>query len=267
MTRLTSLDGSFLRLETPNAHMHVAWSGLFEPPAGLPRPTVEALQAKVATRLARVPRFRQRLAFPPLRLAEPSWVDDPQLRRRRSCDRAHRGRRAGPAGAVPPADRRDAVGAARPRTAAVAPLPRAAPRGRAPRRHLQDASRTRGREVRGRTGAIAVRPDARRRAGAPRTMESGPSSERRAPRARRVRQQCCRAVARGARHGPHGGPARRGWPRGNTEARGARVRAGPAALGAVLLPQRPDRPRAGARPPPRPHGGHRARQAARRARP
>jgi WS/DGAT/MGAT family acyltransferase len=77
MTRLTSLDGSFLRLETPNAHMHVAWSGLFEPPAGtLPTPTVEALRAKVATRLARVPRFRQRLAFPPLRLAEPSWVDD-----------------------------------------------------------------------------------------------------------------------------------------------------------------------------------------------
>ena len=77
MTRLTSLDGSFLRLETPNAHMHVAWSGLFEPPAGtLPTPTVEALQAKVATRLARIPRFRQRLAFPPLRLAEPSWVDD-----------------------------------------------------------------------------------------------------------------------------------------------------------------------------------------------
>jgi WS/DGAT/MGAT family acyltransferase len=80
MTRLSSLDGSFLRLETPNAHMHVAWSGLFEPPAGSPpRPTVEALRAKVAARLAHVPRFRQRLAFPPLRMAEPSWVDDPEF--------------------------------------------------------------------------------------------------------------------------------------------------------------------------------------------
>jgi WS/DGAT/MGAT family acyltransferase len=78
-TRLTSLDGSFLRLETPNAHMHVAWSGLFEPHADLPRPTVEALRAKVAARLDRAPRFRQRLAFPPLRLAEPSWVDDPRF--------------------------------------------------------------------------------------------------------------------------------------------------------------------------------------------
>jgi diacylglycerol O-acyltransferase / wax synthase len=75
--RLTSLDGSFLRLETENAHMHVAWSGLFEPHPDLPRPTVDGLREKVAARLDRAPRFRQRLAFPPLRLAEPSWVDDP----------------------------------------------------------------------------------------------------------------------------------------------------------------------------------------------
>jgi diacylglycerol O-acyltransferase len=76
-TRLTALDGSFLRVETENAHMHVAWSGLFEPHPDLPRPTVEALRAKLGGRLARVPRFRQRLAFPPLRLSEPCWVDDP----------------------------------------------------------------------------------------------------------------------------------------------------------------------------------------------
>jgi WS/DGAT/MGAT family acyltransferase len=79
-SRLTSLDGSFLRVETENAHMHVAWSGLFEPPsADLERPSAEALRVKVAGRLGRVPRFRQRLAFPPLRLAEPSWVDDPEF--------------------------------------------------------------------------------------------------------------------------------------------------------------------------------------------
>ena len=76
VTRLTSLDGSFLRVETQNAHMHVAWSGLFEPGPGLPRPSLEALCAKVGSRLRRVPRFRQRLAYPPLRLAEPCWVDD-----------------------------------------------------------------------------------------------------------------------------------------------------------------------------------------------
>jgi diacylglycerol O-acyltransferase len=78
-SRLTSLDGSFLRVETENAHMHVAWSGLFEPGTELPRPCVEALRVKVAARLGRVPRFRQRLAYPPLRLAEPSWIDDPEF--------------------------------------------------------------------------------------------------------------------------------------------------------------------------------------------
>jgi diacylglycerol O-acyltransferase len=75
-TRLSSLDGSFLRVETPNAHMHVAWSGIYAPSPDRPRPNLEALRAKIAARLSRVPRFRQRLAFPPLRLSEPSWVDD-----------------------------------------------------------------------------------------------------------------------------------------------------------------------------------------------
>jgi len=32
--RLSALDGSFLRVETPTAHMHVAWKGIFEPRAG-----------------------------------------------------------------------------------------------------------------------------------------------------------------------------------------------------------------------------------------
>jgi len=77
--RLTALDGSFLRVETPNAHMHVAWSGLFQPDPDAPRPTAEALRGKLAARLARAPRFRQRLAFPPLRLSEPSWVDYPEF--------------------------------------------------------------------------------------------------------------------------------------------------------------------------------------------
>jgi WS/DGAT/MGAT family acyltransferase len=78
-SRLTSLDGSFLRAETENAHMHVAWCGLFEPGLGMPPPSVENLRAKLAARLGRVPRFRQRLAYPPLRLAEPCWIDDPEF--------------------------------------------------------------------------------------------------------------------------------------------------------------------------------------------
>jgi WS/DGAT/MGAT family acyltransferase len=78
-TRLTALDSSFLRVETPNAHMHVAWTGVFDPHAARPRPALAYLRASVAARLRHVPRFRQRLAFPPLGVAEPVWVDDPHF--------------------------------------------------------------------------------------------------------------------------------------------------------------------------------------------
>jgi diacylglycerol O-acyltransferase / wax synthase len=78
-TRLTALDSSFLRVEGPNAHMHVAWAGLFDPHPGRPRPTLEALRAKVAARLRHLPRFRQRLAFAPRGFGEPFWADDPDF--------------------------------------------------------------------------------------------------------------------------------------------------------------------------------------------
>jgi WS/DGAT/MGAT family acyltransferase len=75
--RLTPLDGSFLRVETRNAHMHVAWCGRFAPsPAGR-RLTEQAVRDLLACRLRHVPRFRQRLAFPPPGLGEPFWTDDP----------------------------------------------------------------------------------------------------------------------------------------------------------------------------------------------
>jgi diacylglycerol O-acyltransferase / wax synthase len=77
--RLSSLDGSFLRVETENAHMHVAWTALLDPPESRPRPTLRALRRHIAGRLQLVPRFRQRLAPTPLDLAEPCWEDDPDF--------------------------------------------------------------------------------------------------------------------------------------------------------------------------------------------
>jgi len=74
-TRLRPLDGSFLRVETPNAHMHVGWSALFSPHPDRPRPTADALAESIASRLHLAPRFRQRLAFPPPPFSEPFWVD------------------------------------------------------------------------------------------------------------------------------------------------------------------------------------------------
>jgi WS/DGAT/MGAT family acyltransferase len=74
--RVSTLDGAFLRLETPAAHMHVAWRGRLRPAPGRTRPTLEVLRASIAARLRYVPRFRQRLHDPLGGLGEPAWVDD-----------------------------------------------------------------------------------------------------------------------------------------------------------------------------------------------
>src|SRR5258706_16401678 len=74
--RLSSLDGSFLRVETPAAHMHVAWKGRFAPPDGGKPPGIGALRAQVAGRLRHAERFRQRLAPTPAGLGEPGGGDD-----------------------------------------------------------------------------------------------------------------------------------------------------------------------------------------------
>lgn len=75
--RLSAMDGSFLRLETSNAHMHVAWSATFAVAPGRPRPSLSRLRRSISARLEHVPRFRRRLAYPLRGMGEPFWVDDP----------------------------------------------------------------------------------------------------------------------------------------------------------------------------------------------
>jgi diacylglycerol O-acyltransferase len=74
--RLSPLDGSFLRLDSPRAHMHVGFSGVFGAPLEGDRPTLLALRERVAGRLHDVPWCRWRLQGAPLGLSEPRWVDD-----------------------------------------------------------------------------------------------------------------------------------------------------------------------------------------------
>ncbi|MDP9384163.1 MAG: wax ester/triacylglycerol synthase family O-acyltransferase, partial [Actinomycetota bacterium] len=76
LARLTPLDTSFLRMETPDAHMHVAWRGRFRLPDDGPPVTLARVRRQIAARLEIAPRFRQRLAPTPGGLAEPVWVDD-----------------------------------------------------------------------------------------------------------------------------------------------------------------------------------------------
>jgi len=76
VARLTTLDASFLRVETPTAHMHVGWLAPLELPPGAERLDAVALIDRIAARLHLAARFRQRLATVPLGLGEPAWVDD-----------------------------------------------------------------------------------------------------------------------------------------------------------------------------------------------
>jgi diacylglycerol O-acyltransferase len=73
--RLTGLDASFLALEDRGAQMHVGSVLLFEGEA----PAYEDFVAQLERRLALVPRYRQKLAFPPLVQSRPLWVDDPHF--------------------------------------------------------------------------------------------------------------------------------------------------------------------------------------------
>jgi WS/DGAT/MGAT family acyltransferase len=79
MTRLSPLDASFLRIESPTAHMHVGWLSHLTLPEGERQLNVERLARTLTARLNRVPRFRQRIVSAPLDLGEPAWVDDPDF--------------------------------------------------------------------------------------------------------------------------------------------------------------------------------------------
>lgn len=73
--RLTGLDASFLALEKNGAHMHVGSVLVFDGEA----PSYDDFAAMIESRLHQVPRYRQKLAFPPLAQARPVWVDDPHF--------------------------------------------------------------------------------------------------------------------------------------------------------------------------------------------
>lgn len=72
--RLSSLDSSFLYLETPTTPLHVGSLTLFQEAPGLI--DHDRLVRLIRDRIAYVPRYRQRLREVPGHLANPVWVDD-----------------------------------------------------------------------------------------------------------------------------------------------------------------------------------------------
>ena len=75
LDRLTSIDASFLHQEGQASHMHIGGVLLFEGPP----PAFEDYLDHVRSRLHLVPRYRQKLAVPPLESGRPLWVDDPSF--------------------------------------------------------------------------------------------------------------------------------------------------------------------------------------------
>jgi diacylglycerol O-acyltransferase len=73
LDRLSATDVSFLTNESSSSHMHVGGIMIFEGPP----PSYDDVLEHVRSRLHLVPRFRQKLAFPPVQTGRPFWVDDP----------------------------------------------------------------------------------------------------------------------------------------------------------------------------------------------
>ena len=75
LDRLSATDASFLTEEKEAAHMHIGGVCIFEGPP----PSYDEFTEHVEARLHLVPRYRQKLAFPPLGAGKPVWCDDPRL--------------------------------------------------------------------------------------------------------------------------------------------------------------------------------------------
>jgi diacylglycerol O-acyltransferase / wax synthase len=75
LDRLSATDASFLAQEHANSHMHVGAICVFEGP---PPPIADFLD-QIRSRLHLVPRYRQKLAFPPVETGRPLWIDDPNF--------------------------------------------------------------------------------------------------------------------------------------------------------------------------------------------
>ncbi|WP_035126055.1 WS/DGAT/MGAT family O-acyltransferase [Conexibacter woesei] len=75
LDRLTAVDASFLAQEGPASHMHIGGIVVCEGPA----PGYEEMLDHIRGRLHLVPRYRQKLAQPPLETGRPLWVDDPNF--------------------------------------------------------------------------------------------------------------------------------------------------------------------------------------------
>jgi len=72
MDSLSSQDASFLDVEDEVSHMHIGGAGIYEGPV----PSRDELVRGVESKLHVVPRYRQKVRYPPLHVGRPVWIDD-----------------------------------------------------------------------------------------------------------------------------------------------------------------------------------------------
>src|SRR6201990_430223 len=77
--KLSSMDASFLYLETPEMPMHVGSMAIFRVPEGYQGDFFEDFKAMIASRLHVAPILKSRLEKTPLDIDHPSWVEDDQF--------------------------------------------------------------------------------------------------------------------------------------------------------------------------------------------
>jgi len=77
--KLSSLDASFLYLETPEMPMHVGSMAIFRLPDDYKGDFFEDFKAMIASRLHVAPILKARLEKAPLDIDHPSWVEDDQF--------------------------------------------------------------------------------------------------------------------------------------------------------------------------------------------
>ena len=165
--RLRPRDLAVLAGESPSTPRHNATVEIFDP--GDSGFDYAALVELVGDRITFVPRYRQRIATVPGRLANPVWVDDPDF------DLGYHVRRSAlPRPGTPDqllrAGGADRLPAARPAPSAVGGLLHRGPRGGPGRRALQVAPGAGRRRAHRRPGAGAARPHPRAPADAPRRL-------------------------------------------------------------------------------------------------
>ena len=77
--KLSSMDASFLYLETPEMPMHVGSMAIFRLPEDYNGNFFEDFKAMIASRLHVAPILKARLEKAPLDIDHPSWVEDDQF--------------------------------------------------------------------------------------------------------------------------------------------------------------------------------------------